>query len=161
MLGRALGRGPGEEGRGGGSGWVIYGVGVDIIEISRIEKAVARHGERFLNRVFTSEEIDYCWPEKHRYRRLAARFAAKEAVLKAIGIGLRQVRWTEINVRNGPLGKPEVELAGRLAEIASCRGVSRVMLSLSHGKDQAVAQALALAGGEIKDAFEAGEVPGR
>lgn len=124
---------------------MIYGIGTDIIEVSRIEKAVARHGRRFLERVFTPEELEYCRPEKHRYRRLAARFAAKEAVLKALGIGLRQVRWTDVRVRNGPLGKPEVELAGRLAEIASSRGVNRVMLSLSHGKDQAVAQALALA----------------
>lgn len=128
----------------------VYGIGVDIVEAERIEGAVRRLGERFLRRVYTSEELAYCEPAPHRYRRLAARFAAKEAVLKALGIGLRQVRWNQIEIGHGRLGRPCVRLSGRVAEIASARGVTEIHVSISHSRRYGVAQAIALGGGETR-----------
>jgi holo-[acyl-carrier protein] synthase len=123
---------------------VILGTGVDIIEVARIEQALARHGARFLHRVFTPGEIAYCGTsESHRSRRLAARFAAKEATLKAFGLGLRDVTWLDIEVTRDDLGKPAIRLSGRLKQIAEAQGVARLHLSLSHSKDYAIAQVVA------------------
>lgn len=123
---------------------MILGTGIDIVEVERINLAVSRHGERFLRRVFTAGEIAYCESsDSHRSQRLAARFAAKEATLKAFGLGLRDVKWTDIEVTRDPLGKPAIRLDGRLAEIARAQGVSRLHLSLSHSKDYAIAQVVA------------------
>jgi holo-[acyl-carrier protein] synthase len=127
---------------------VIAGIGVDIVEVQRIAAAVQRHGDRFLTRVFTPGEIAYCQGEEpHRSRRLAARFAAKEAVLKALGTGLRGGRWTEIEVVSDSLGKPTIRLSGALAAVAAHRGISRWHLSLSHSQAYAVAQVVAEGGG--------------
>lgn len=123
---------------------MIAGVGVDMIEIDRIEQALARHGDRFLRRMFTPVEQAYCQSGgEQRARRLAARFAAKEAALKALGLGLRQVRWTDVEVVRDDGGAPSLNLHGRLAEIARERGVSRMHLSLSHSRDYAIAQVVA------------------
>jgi holo-[acyl-carrier protein] synthase len=123
---------------------VILGIGIDIIEVARIEQAFRRHPERFLHRVFTQGEIAYCVSSaSHCSRRLAARFAAKEATLKAFGLGLRDVKWTDIEVVRDPLGKPAIRLDGRLAELARERGITRLHLSLSHSKDYAIAQVVA------------------
>lgn len=123
---------------------MIIGTGIDIIEVERIEQALRRHPQRFLHRVFTPGEIAYCESsESHRSRRLAARFAAKEAALKAFGLGLRDVKWTDIEVTRDALGKPALQLSGRLKEIADARGVARLHLSLSHSKDYAIAQVVA------------------
>ncbi len=123
---------------------MILGTGVDLIEIERIDQALRRHGERFLRRVFTPGEIAYCGTsEAHRARRLAARFAAKEAVLKAFGMGLRDVKWTDMEVLRDALGKPTLRLSGRLAEIAAEQGLTALHLSLSHSKDYAIAQVVA------------------
>lgn len=120
---------------------MILGTGVDIVAVERVARAVDRYGERFLRRVFTPAEIAYCTSaEAHRAARLAARFAAKEAVLKALGIGLRGVRWTDAEVCRDELGRPSVRLTGRLAEIAAARGATRIHLSLSHTQEYAVAQ---------------------
>ncbi|HYG60838.1 MAG TPA: holo-ACP synthase, partial [Symbiobacteriaceae bacterium] len=84
---------------------MIAGIGVDIVEVARISEALERHGDRFLRRVFTPGEIAECWPsEPQRVRRLAARFAAKEAALKAMGIGLRGVQWIDVEVVKDALG---------------------------------------------------------
>lgn len=124
---------------------MIAGTGVDIIEVERIARALERHPERFLHRVFTPGEIADCWPgEQHRTRRLAARFAAKEATLKALGIGLRGVNWTDIEVVKDSLGKPELRLTGRLAVLAAEQGISGLHLSLSHCKEYALAQVVAV-----------------
>lgn len=123
---------------------MIAGTGVDIIEVERIAQALARHPERFLHRLFTPHEIAECWPaEAHRHRRLAARYAAKEAVLKALGTGLRYGKWTEIEVSKDPLGKPMVRLSGRLAEVAARQGITQLHLSLSHCEQYAMAQVVA------------------
>ncbi|HWI63946.1 MAG TPA: holo-ACP synthase [Symbiobacteriaceae bacterium] len=123
---------------------MITGTGVDIVEVDRIAEALSRHGDRFAARVFTPGEIAECWPsEQQRCRRLAARFAAKEAALKALGIGLRGVSWQEIEVVKDGLGKPSLRLTGRLAEIAAAQGVTAMHLSLSHCKEYALAQVVA------------------
>ncbi len=123
---------------------MILGTGVDIIEVSRIEQTLQRHADRFLARMFTPGEVAYCGAGEHRVRRLAARFAAKEAVLKALGTGLREVKWTDIEVINDPLGKPSIRLGGRLAEIAREQGVTKLHVSLSHCKEYALAQVVAV-----------------
>lgn len=123
---------------------MILGTGVDLVDVERIAQAVARHGDRFLQRVFTPGEIAYCDSSAaHRASRLAARFAAKEAALKALGIGLREVKWTDMEVTRDEQGKPSLRLSGRLAEIAAHRGVTRLHLSLSHTKQYAIAQVVA------------------
>ncbi len=124
---------------------MIAGIGVDIIEVARIEQALTRRPERFLRRVFTPGEIEDCWPSQtQRYRRLAARYAAKEAALKALGTGLRNLNWTEIEVVRDRLGKPSLRLTGRAAELAAELGVTALHLSLSHCKEYAIAQVVAV-----------------
>lgn len=123
---------------------MIRGMGIDIIEIARIEKVIERKGERFLARVFTAREIAYCRRSVRPGPRLAARFAAKEAVLKALGLGLRQVKWTDIEISRDIAGKPLVQLSGRAAAIAAERGISEMHLSLSHSRDYATAQVIAV-----------------
>lgn len=96
-------------------------------------------------RVFTEQEIAYCGGKRRRFEHLAARFAAKEAVLKAIGSGLgSRMRWTDVEVLRGPAGRPHVRLAGAVGEAATARGIADIDVSLSHTRDYAVAQAVAV-----------------
>lgn len=116
-------------------------VGVDLIELDRVARAVARHGERFLRRVYTPEEL---LRYGDRLPELAARFAAKEAVSKALGVGLSHISrhgigWQEVEVLPGPLGKPWVRLSGRAQALAEEQGLHTWAISLSHGRDHAVA----------------------
>jgi holo-[acyl-carrier protein] synthase len=111
-------------------------VGVDIVEIERIEKALARHGERMLGRVYTSLEVAFC---RGRASELAARFAAKEAVMKALGTGARGVAWREIEVLPNHRGKPLVYLHGRAAARAERIGLTALDISMSHSREFAVA----------------------
>ena len=123
---------------------MIVGIGVDMVKVDRIRRIVGRHGDRFLKRVFTDEEIAYCRRCAHPEQRLATRFAAKEAVLKALGVGWQGgTRLRDVQVRINDLGAPSVELAGRTAEIGRELGVNRILLSLTHDRDYAVAQAVA------------------
>lgn len=118
---------------------MLEGLGVDIVEVARIEKALKKWGERFLQRVFTQRERDYCSKKAHPQQSLAARFAAKEAVLKAIGTGLSGgVSWTDVEVVNAESGKPEVRLGHTLLEKI---GNKKVLISISHTKEWAIAQA--------------------
>jgi holo-[acyl-carrier protein] synthase len=115
--------------------------GVDIIEIARVERALARHRERFLERVFTPAEIRYA---RRRPAELAARFAAKEAVAKALGVGMRMIardgiRWQEAEIVGDHRGKPLVRLHGRAAERAAELGLTEWSVSLSHTDEHAVA----------------------
>jgi holo-[acyl-carrier protein] synthase len=110
-------------------------VGVDIIEIGRIQAALDRHGERFLGRVYTPLEVAFC---RGRVSELAARFAAKEAVMKALGTGARGVAWREIEVLPNHRGKPLVYLHGRAAARAERIGLAGVDISMSHSRDYAV-----------------------
>lgn len=120
---------------------MIVGTGVDVCEISRIEHALQQHGERFLNRIYTPAEIAYCQRKRHTASEsLAARFAAKEAGAKALGTGIAQgVGWQEIEVVHLPGGRPTLRLHGRAATHAAALRVHAVHLSLSHGRDLAVA----------------------
>lgn len=118
----------------------LKGIGVDIVEISRIETAIARQGKPFINRVFLPSEQEYC--DKHRQpaRSYAARFAAKEAVAKAFGTGIGEhVSWLDIEVRRTEAGAPFIVLHGTAAETAKTRGVGQILLSLSHSEHYAVA----------------------
>ena len=110
--------------------------GVDIIEIDRIEQVVARWGNRFLERIYTPGELAYC---KGKFNRLAARFAAKEAVMKALGTGTRGIGWLEDEVTRKPSGAPTILLHGRALRHASAIGVRSLALSLSHSRAYAVA----------------------
>lgn len=111
-------------------------VGVDIIEIERVEKALARHGDRFLRRVYTDLEVAFC---RGRVSELAARFAAKEAVMKALGTGARGVAWREIEVLPNHRGKPLVYLHGRARQRAAHIGLEGLDVSMSHSRQYAVA----------------------
>jgi holo-[acyl-carrier protein] synthase len=112
-------------------------IGVDIIEIDRVAQSVARFGDRFLNRVFTSKELTYC---EGRVGSLAVRWAAKEAVAKALGTGIGQVSWQEIEIVNdAKKRRPSVRLHGAATDLAASLGISEFAVSLSHSKDIAVA----------------------
>ncbi len=103
--------------------------GIDAIEIERVAKTLARHGRRFLQRVYTDIEIAYC---RGRVRELAARFAAKEAMMKALGTGVRGVGWREIEVLSDRRGKPLIYLHGRAAARAKALGMGRPEVSMTH-----------------------------
>ncbi len=119
---------------------MIVGTGIDIAEVPRIGAAIERFGDRFLRRVFTADEIRYCESKANRIERYAARFAAKEAALKAIGTGWKGgVAWVEVEVRREPGGRPTIAFHGKAGEFAARLGVKRAALSLSHTKDQAIA----------------------
>ncbi|MBM4404811.1 MAG: holo-[acyl-carrier-protein] synthase [Chloroflexi bacterium] len=111
-------------------------VGVDIVEIPRVEEAIARRGEAFLKRVYTEMEITLY---RDRIHELAVRFAAKEAVMKALGTGIRGIGWREVEVLPNRRGKPLVYLHGRAKERAKLLGVKELAISLSHSKEYAVA----------------------
>ena len=120
---------------------MIVGMGVDLCEVARIEKAIAApHGLRFIERVFTESEIAYADAKANRAERYAARFAAKEAGMKALGTGWKDgVGWHQIEVLNLSSGKPILRLHGRAGEIAAGLGVRSVSLSMSHTREQAIA----------------------
>jgi holo-[acyl-carrier protein] synthase len=112
---------------------LILGTGIDLAEVDRIQASIERHGDRFVKRIYTPGEIDYVERKANRYERYAARFAAKEAGMKAIGTGWRRgVTWQDFEVANLPSGRPTLKLHGRAAEFAAAMGVKRISLSLTH-----------------------------
>jgi holo-[acyl-carrier protein] synthase len=112
---------------------VIVGTGIDLAEVPRIQASVERFGERFVKRIFTAREIAYVERKANKYERYAARFAAKEAGMKAIGTGWRRgVRWQDFEVSNLRSGKPMLLLHGVAAEFAAKLGVKNISLSLTH-----------------------------
>ncbi|PYX20510.1 MAG: holo-[acyl-carrier-protein] synthase [Acidobacteria bacterium] len=122
---------------------MIVGTGIDIAEVPRIREAIERHGERFLKRIFTEGEIQYCESKANRVERYAARFAAKEAGMKAIGTGWNHgVRWRDIEVARKPGGRPTLVLHGKAAEFAAKLGATNIALSLTHTAEQAFAQVI-------------------
>lgn len=123
----------------------MYYIGLDIIEIARIEQALGRWGERFLRRVYTQGELRIC---RGRASALAARFAAKEAVMKALGAGTQGVGWRDIEVLSNPDGKPLVYLRGRARKKAEKLGLGEIAISLSHSREYAIASVVA--GGSIE-----------
>ena len=117
--------------------------GVDIIEISRVGEVLERYGRRFLERIYTPDEIAYC---RERPPNLAARFAAKEATMKALGTGVRGVGWKDIEVVRRPSGAPAIVLRGRAKARARLLGVEEISVSLSHSREYAVAFVVARLG---------------
>jgi holo-[acyl-carrier protein] synthase len=118
-------------------------MGLDLSEIDRIETAIARHGAPFLERIYTPREVQYCESRKNKFERYAARFAAKEAGMKALGTGWRSgVRWRDIEVTNAPSGKPTLHLSGAAREIADRLGVKNISLSITHSGNLALAQVI-------------------
>lgn len=124
---------------------MIVGIGTDIVEVVRIGQMIEKHGEVFLERVFTAGEIRYCHGRKHAMEHYAGRWAAKEAILKCLGTGWSKgISWTDLEVLNELSGAPRVTLAGVAADIAKNRGIGEIMISISHCRAYAVAYALAL-----------------
>ena len=122
---------------------MIVGTGVDITEVGRIRATVKRFGERFLKRVFTPGEVRYCIGKPNSAERLAARFAAKEAGMKAIGTGLRHgVTWHDVEVLRLPGQRPTLKFSGKAGEFAARLGCKHTHLSLSHTADQAIAHVI-------------------
>ena len=122
---------------------MIVGTGVDITEVERLGAAVKRFGDRFLHRVFTPAEVRYCMGKPNAAERLAARFAAKEAGMKAIGTGLRHgVTWQDVEVLRLPGQRPVMQFHGKAAEFATRLGCKHTHLSLSHTKEQAIAHVI-------------------
>lgn len=119
---------------------MVVGLGTDLIEIARIEKSIARFGERFLGRVYTPGEIAFCRRKKNAAESFAARFAAKEAAAKALGTGIsRGVGWQEIEVVRQQGERPEIVFHERAAERARAMGVKHTAISLTHSRDTAIA----------------------
>ncbi len=117
--------------------------GIDIVEIARVARLLADHGERFVARVFTARERDYCAAGRTAAIRFAGRFAAKEALLKMLGTGWRGgIAWTDMEILNDALGKPMVALSGGCAARAAELGLARIELSISHTGDVAIASAV-------------------
>lgn len=122
---------------------MIVGTGIDIAEVPRIRMSIERFGDRFVQRIFTAGEIRYCESKANRVERYAARFAAKEAAMKALGTGWNHgVRWRDCEVVRMPGGRPTMSFHGKAGEIAARLGVKNAALSISHTADQAIAQVI-------------------
>jgi len=122
---------------------MIVGTGIDIAEVPRIAASIERFGDRFLRRIFTAEEMRYCDSKANRVERYAARFAAKEAAMKAIGTGWNHgVAWRDIEVVRAPGGRPTLTLHGKAAEFAAKLGTKHIAVSLSHTAEQAIAHVI-------------------
>lgn len=124
---------------------VIVGLGTDIVEIVRIGRMVERHGEVFLNRVYTDEEIRYCQKRRECYQHFAGRWAAKEAVMKTLGTGwVRGVSWRDIEVASEKSGRPTVAISGGTREFCEQLGIDEILITISHCRSYATATAIAL-----------------
>jgi holo-[acyl-carrier protein] synthase len=127
----------------------LLGIGTDIIECLRIAQMIQRHGEQFIERVYTPHEIQYCQARKQSTQHFAGRWAAKEAVLKALGTGwVRGISWRDVEVRTETSGKPTIVLRGGAHEAADAQGISDVLISISHCRTYATAYATAVGTGE-------------
>jgi holo-[acyl-carrier protein] synthase len=123
----------------------ILGIGTDIIEVLRIAQMIERHGDVFISRVYTEHEIQYCQSRKMATQHYAGRWAAKEAVLKAIGTGWRRgISWRDVEIRNQPGGKPTIACRGGVREVVEQLGVAEIQISISHCRTHATAYALAV-----------------
>jgi holo-[acyl-carrier protein] synthase len=119
--------------------------GIDLVDFPRIEEMVEKHGNRFLDRIFTANEQAYAASNRNRTEKLAGRFAAKEAILKLMGTGWRgKIAWTDIEIINNAAGRPEVKLYGEVEKIAENLGVEQISVSITHTANFAIASAVAL-----------------
>lgn len=123
----------------------VIGIGTDITECLRIARMIERHGDLFINRVYTDEEIRYCQNRKQATQHYAGRWAAKEAILKALGTGwIRGITWRDIEIRNEPGGRPTVAVRGGTKDVVERLGVAKLLVSISHCHTHATAYAIAL-----------------
>ena len=123
----------------------IFGIGSDIIECLRIAQLIERHGELFIGRVYTDHEIKYCQSRKMATQHFAGRWAAKEAVLKALGTGWRRgIGWRDVEVRSDGGGRPVVAMRGGARDMIETLGVAEILVSISHCRSHATAYAIAL-----------------
>lgn len=130
----------------------VIGIGTDIVECLRIAKMIERHGELFIGRVFTAREIEYCSSRKAANQHYAGRWAAKEAVLKAMGTGwARGISWRDIEVRNDAGGRPTIFLGGGAREVCERLEIVEMLISISHCRSHATAYALALGRGSDQE----------
>ncbi len=123
----------------------VIGIGTDITECLRIARMIERHGDLFINRVYTPEEARYCQSRKAATQHFAGRWAAKEAILKALGTGwVRGISWRDIEIRNEPGGRPIVAVGGGTREVVERLGIGKLLVSISHCHTHATAYAIAL-----------------
>ena len=123
----------------------IAGIGTDIVEVPRIALMIQKHGDLFVQRVYTPHEIGYCSSSKAVNQHYAGRWAAKEAVLKALGTGWSKgIHWTDIEVHNESGGRPRIRLAGAARELCEQRQIADILITISHCRTFAVAYALAI-----------------
>jgi holo-[acyl-carrier protein] synthase len=128
----------------------VVGIGTDIVECLRIAQMIERHGELFITRVYTTHEIQYCQSRKQATQHFAGRWAAKEAILKALGTGWRRgISWRDVEVRNEPGGRPTVAFRGGARDVVEKMKITEMLISISHCRSHATAYALAL-GKEIE-----------
>lgn len=120
---------------------MVLGLGIDIIEIERIKKSIEKYGDKFLNKVFTKGEIDYCNKKYNKYQHYAARFAAKEAVYKALASGWKEgLRWKDIEIQNDPSGMPSVNTSGKFHSFLSDN--MQLRISISHSENYVTSVAI-------------------
>lgn len=123
----------------------IYGIGIDVVEVGRIASAIERLGEPFLAKLFTSAERTYCDAQKKPELHYAARFAAKEAVSKALGTGIGgQAGWLDLEITRDAAGAPKLLLQGAAADFTKAQGISEIQISLTHAREYAAANAIAV-----------------
>ena len=131
----------------------IYGIGTDIVECLRIAQMIERHGELFITRVYTEHEVEYCQSRKQATQHFAGRWAATEAVLKALGTGWRRgISWRDVEIRNERSGSPTVALRGGARDYMEQQKISQVLVSISHCRTHATAYAIAVSEPKSKGA---------
>lgn len=124
---------------------IIHGIGIDVVEVGRIEDAISKLGDAFLERLFTAREREYCAKQKRPALHYAARFAAKEAVSKALGTGIGgHAGWLDMEVERTESGAPKMIFTGSAADFLVSKGIAEVQVSLSHAKEYAAANAVAV-----------------
>jgi holo-[acyl-carrier protein] synthase len=123
----------------------IIGIGTDIVECLRIAQMIERHGEQFINRIYTDREIEYCRARRLATQHFAGRWAAKEAIMKALGTGwIRGINWRDIEVGNDAGGRPVVSMRGGVRDVVESLEISEMLVSISHCRSHAVAYAVAV-----------------
>jgi holo-[acyl-carrier protein] synthase len=128
----------------------IIAHGIDLVDFPRLEQMIERHGQRFIDRIFTVAEQEYAGRHRNTVEKYAGRFAAKEAILKLLGTGWRgKIAWTDIEVTNNEAGRPEVSLSGEVKAIADRLKIRHISLSITHTADFAIASAVALVESEV------------
>jgi len=125
----------------------LIGIGIDVVEVSRIKSSLDEFGEKFQTRIFTETEREYCQKQKRPELHFAGRFAAKEAIAKAFGTGIgKEIGWLDMEIIRKPSGEPDVKLTEAASAYAKSRGVQQVMVSLTHAKHYAAANAVIMGG---------------